>query len=1036
MRALIRFLGFLLALMAATGRASEIQIDAGPGGNITVQRIAGQTAWVAPDQRDIQPGQWWFYWSFRLRAPAETPVKIIFTGQNPLGVRGPAYSLDGGATWQWLGGDQVETFRHEDQPAWSFEACVPQAASEVLYAFCPHYRAAHLHAWLARQTPALPLEVGELCRSRQGRVVELVRAGCLDQARARGTVLLTSRSHACEAMATYALEGFLSAVLADDACGRQWQENWEVLAVPFLDKDGVENGDSGKNRAPHDHNRDYNEQPLYPEIAALMKQGVALQDRIVAVLDLHCPWIRGEWNDRAYFVGPNHAEFWNKQQRYAAILARTQTGPLRFREEDCLPFGTAWNTDSNWQQGKSCADWAREAFPRAELVTSLELPYADAMGVEVNADSARAFGRDLARALVEMLDQQRIAPPAETDSSAWPFDMRVENVEQLGNAVRVTTTGAEFEFLMASGDVRLIQRIGGRRAVGSVFLGADAFAGLRVTAQDAQHVVLEAARGRQLQVTCDSVLKTTAGPATAVKLISELEAEWVRSTREGTMLLDERGGVGLFPLDTTGTPTRGDRAEYELAVPAGNSVAVCVCPPREYNWKQHHEERIVHQFPELAARVPGDSPRPLPTDEELVAWRNQGNVLVLHLEFWDGFGVQHIKPKDPARFRQVVKLAHELGYLVVPYSSTYYYRPASLADGKLRDDAVDLYLEEAKWLLDEYGVDGLYWDGVFLDVQKAWECARRMRKILGSKRLYVHNTWMPLWDPDMPVPFVDTWADYTLRGETLGREHVDPIYLRYVASGYNISNAIGELCYESCRVGQDMMEWALEANVRIPYWPGAQVVGTKEYFLSKDEDARFRSFYVPAADGVTDANAYAGLAESGRIRREAAWQQRAQALAAGRQAAAKHLAAQRVQVGETDNLAAFKGGACSEYSTSVWSPHGIGHLIEYATDGDPETFWAADHPPHWLSIDLGKVQTIRVVRVTNYFADKRFYHYTVEVSADGDQWVKVGEKLNDDLATAEGDRHEFAAVKARYVKVTMLHNSANWGLHVAELGVW
>ncbi len=78
-------------------------------------------------------------------------------------------------------------------------------------------------------------------------------------------------------MATYALEGFLSAVLADDACGRQWQENWEVLAVPFLDKDGVENGDSGKNRAPHDHNRDYNEQPLYPEIAALMKQGAKWQ---------------------------------------------------------------------------------------------------------------------------------------------------------------------------------------------------------------------------------------------------------------------------------------------------------------------------------------------------------------------------------------------------------------------------------------------------------------------------------------------------------------------------------------------------------------------------------------------------------------------------------------------------------------------------------------------------------------------------------------------------------------------------------------
>jgi hypothetical protein len=273
----------------------------------------------------------------------------------------------------------------------------------VLYAFCPHYRETHLRAWLARQSPDSPWEVEELCGSRQGRSVELLRAGCLDPRRARGTVLLVSRSHACEAMATYALEGFLSAVLADDPLGREWQDNWEVLAVPFLDKDGVENGDSGKNRAPHDHNRDYNAQPLYPETAALMKRATVQPDRIVAVLDCHCPWIRGEWNDRVYFVGSEHEDHWNKQRRFAAILARTQAGPIRFREQDCLPFGTAWNTGRNWQQGRSCGAWAQEAFPAAALVASLELPYADALGVEVNADSARAFGRDLARALAEML---------------------------------------------------------------------------------------------------------------------------------------------------------------------------------------------------------------------------------------------------------------------------------------------------------------------------------------------------------------------------------------------------------------------------------------------------------------------------------------------------------------------------------------------------------------------------------------------------------------------------------------------------------
>jgi hypothetical protein len=405
MFATLRFVGCLLAAVDVAA-AEEVQIDPGPGGNIVVQRVDGRTVFVAPDQRDIQQGQWWFYWSFRLRAAAEMPVKMVFSGQNPLGVRGPATSRDGGMTWQWLGADRVQAFRHEGRPAWSFEVCVPDGHREILVAFCPHYRESHLRAWLDQQPKDAALRVEGLCRSRQGRSVELLRAGCLDRERSRGVVLLTSRHHACEAMATYALEGFLAAVLADDELGRRWRENWQVIAVPFMDKDGVENGDSGKNRAPHDHNRDYNDQPLYPEVAAWMKLGGTLQDRVVAVMDMHCPWIRGEWNDRAYFVGPRDEGFWKKEQQYAATLARVRSGPIPFREQDCLPFGTAWNIGGNFAQGRSCSAWAMAAFPNTDLVASLELAYADALGVEVTADNARAFGRDLAQALAEHLDQK------------------------------------------------------------------------------------------------------------------------------------------------------------------------------------------------------------------------------------------------------------------------------------------------------------------------------------------------------------------------------------------------------------------------------------------------------------------------------------------------------------------------------------------------------------------------------------------------------------------------------------------------------
>jgi hypothetical protein len=236
--------------------------------------------------------------------------------------------------------------------------------------------------------------------------VELLRAGCLDNPKARGIVLLTSRHHACESMATYTLEGLLSAVLAKDDLGRRWRERWQIIALPFADKDGVEEGDQGKNRRPHDHNRDYNATPLYPEVAAWMKLGESLKDRVVFSLDLHCPYIGGPWNDRVYFVGSADAEAAQREQAFAAVLERVCHGPIPFRAaEGYLPAGVAWNTSANTAQGRSNGQWARDTFPAAHFAGSIEIPYADALGVEVNAESARALGRDLAQAILECLGE-------------------------------------------------------------------------------------------------------------------------------------------------------------------------------------------------------------------------------------------------------------------------------------------------------------------------------------------------------------------------------------------------------------------------------------------------------------------------------------------------------------------------------------------------------------------------------------------------------------------------------------------------------
>ena len=206
-------------------------------------------------------------------------------------------------------------------------------------------------------------------------------------------------------MASYAVEGMIQAVLADGETGRWLRENVEFLVVPFVDADGVEDGDQGKNRKPRDHNRDYDGESIYPETARLRELVPAWsQGKLVAAVDLHCPWIRGGVNELVYQVGREEPARWAEQQAFGKVLEAARVGPLPYKAGNDVPFGTSWNTAANYKQGMSSSRWAA-ALPGVRLATTFELPYANAEGVEVNADTARAFGRDVGNALKAYLEK-------------------------------------------------------------------------------------------------------------------------------------------------------------------------------------------------------------------------------------------------------------------------------------------------------------------------------------------------------------------------------------------------------------------------------------------------------------------------------------------------------------------------------------------------------------------------------------------------------------------------------------------------------
>jgi len=370
--------------------AAEVRVDCDfPGGNVVVEGIDADVVRLRPDLRDTTT--WWFYWYFRVRGAEGRTLRFEFTDGQPVGVRGPAVTTDEGKTWRWHGADRGS--------ARSFSYRFPAGQTDVRFAYTIPYLQTDWQRFLAahKENPRLRSDV--LCRSRHRRQVECLYVGTLDR-EPRHRILLAARHHACETMASFVVEGLLETVLAGETEEGRWlAENVEMLVVPFVDKDGVEEGDQGKNRRPRDHNRDYDKQSIYPETAALRELVPKWSNgKLHVTLDLHCPWIRGKHNEEIYIVGSPDQRIWAQQQRFGKILEQTKKGPLPYRAEDNLPFGKAWNKGSNYSKGRSFSRWAG-GLPAVRLAASFEVPYANARGAEVNANSARAFGRDLARAL-------------------------------------------------------------------------------------------------------------------------------------------------------------------------------------------------------------------------------------------------------------------------------------------------------------------------------------------------------------------------------------------------------------------------------------------------------------------------------------------------------------------------------------------------------------------------------------------------------------------------------------------------------------
>lgn len=385
------FVFFLCGFVNLFCQESEIKISSDfPGGNIVVDEISGDTIKLRADQRDTRG--YWHYFYFKISGISGKTLCFQFPKEQTYGKFGPGYSINSDEKWNWYGENSYSNH--------GFEYRFEESDTVAYFSNGFPYTQKDLNNFMERMSGNESIVMNTLVDSRKSRAVEQIVIKPHKETKYK--VLITARNHANEMMTNYVLEGIIESVLNEINLSFL-REAVEFMIIPFVDKDGVEDGDQGKNRKPWDHNRDYNENSIYPETRALMTEvDHWSNNKLKVVLDLHCPMMTGYDASHIFLIGSRDKKIQQQEEVFAEILDKNSVGDLKFHKEHLMKYGKSWNVGSNYTEGTTCAAWGA-TIPGIAYSQTIEFPYANISGVSVSKDGARTFGKTIAYSLQEYL---------------------------------------------------------------------------------------------------------------------------------------------------------------------------------------------------------------------------------------------------------------------------------------------------------------------------------------------------------------------------------------------------------------------------------------------------------------------------------------------------------------------------------------------------------------------------------------------------------------------------------------------------------
>ena len=339
------------------------------GGNITVKEIDGNTVVLENELRDTTGD--WFYWAFCVEGAENKTITFKFQ-QNRLGYFGPAVSYDL-ESWRWLDSIDGDSFTYQ----------FGEKENKVYFAHSMLYHPKRFFDFANQHN----LKIQELCKGYKGSSVPCIKFG-----EGNTSIILTARNHACESTGNYVLEGVLEELIANPI------PDAKVFCVPFVDFEGVIRGDQGKNRVPHDHNRDYSygEESIYPECNAIKEY--AKVSGCNYGFDFHSPWHKGGVNDTVFIV-QNCIEKLDKLNKFGEIFEESITeNSFKYEHKNDYPPNTGWN-----KGGAQFSNYMRNRAEN-EVAFTLETAYFGTSDHKVSSDKLLQLGHCFARALKKYIE--------------------------------------------------------------------------------------------------------------------------------------------------------------------------------------------------------------------------------------------------------------------------------------------------------------------------------------------------------------------------------------------------------------------------------------------------------------------------------------------------------------------------------------------------------------------------------------------------------------------------------------------------------